>query len=206
MKSSRVTHEEMADFVKTMIDRDIDHGRMTLVEQADYLGSIAKHIENIALKKQSELEELEKTGFKSTGEDRLEVEESDVEILPNIPNILAELFPNTKVVDLRENPLSRLDDLMEMVRPSDKKGLNPVQFIRSDRCLKGRDAHEWLYRHKFNVEYDHIHVFDGDMCLALGENEVKWVEPDRVRKQGLYIDVIEKMYDEYSKRSNQEID
>ncbi|MDJ0952455.1 MAG: hypothetical protein QNJ81_02125 [Acidimicrobiia bacterium] len=214
MKDTKVTKEEMADFVVTMINRDLDHGHLSFADKLDYLTTIGVFVNTQVDRLKSAKDTADAMISAGViGEDRPEVEESDIDL--DIPGLLRKAFPGAAVIDMTQRDdidtfrqdLSMLDSLFEAIRPPDVKTMNPIQFIDSGTCLKNADAHAWLYEHKIPHSYDHIHVFDDDMCLVLpdddfphGNSDVYWIEPDGVRSEGDVLKVLKEMFHAYTER------
>lgn len=181
----KVTPEEHADFVITMMNRDLEHGRMDLKEKVDYLVRIVDRATEFLVEERAKVEA--RANLPPVGEDRPEFEPSDIPIGLGVGDLLRALLPSSVVIGV--NGVEELDSIKD--------------FIRQHECLEGADARAWLYRNKIPKDYDHIHVMPNDMCMGFigagfpGDGVVEWVEPEGVRMRGDVIDVVIAMHKEW---------
>jgi hypothetical protein len=175
----KVTVREEATFVITLITRDLD-SISSDNKKLTYLKIIGDHIDDVGERILSANPEAHNDSTLIEHETQSTISES-------------------------EKSSSRIDvisSLFEATRPSRVLGLNPVEFIRSGKCLMDEDAYAWLYERKYTQSYNHIHVYPNDMCLTLPTkdsvkitgHEYAWVEPDGIREEGDLIDVLQKMF------------
>lgn len=223
-RKTRVTIQDEFDFVKLMIERDLANHRSDR-ERLDYLMLIGTYIDDVGeqilcakspttvgtdikfeVGKRLGEARHSRADFigpgSRLGEDRPEFDESDIE-LGGISDILKRAFPEATIIDMTERPngLSLLADIFEATRPDDYEGLNPVEFMATGECLKGAEAHEWLYRRKIPHSYDHIHVFKHDLVLALPDKDdiaedhrVTWLRPDGTAERGSLGETLRHMF------------
>lgn len=177
----KVTIEDMSDFIKLVIKRDLDE-LVLPIQQLSYLKLISDYIIEVGDIIIAEKDARDKSS--PIGEDRPEISPEDVEI-----NVLQ----GDKAIEFLTNILYGKDSGV----------LSPIKFLRSSQCLRGIDAHKWLYERKYISEHDHIHVYEYDLCLVLPENrkeDVAWVEPDGVKVRGDLPLVTFEIYEEYLRR------
>jgi len=169
----KVTVQDEANFVRTLLETDMARMRDD-EDRLDYLKMVGDAVDELGE------EILRRPSKPSIGELRPEVETSDVELV--------------------SQKLDLLSGIMESMRPSGANILNPVEYMRTGRCLRDEDATEYLYGKKFTHYYDHIHVTIDDKVLVLDDDnplENYWVAPDGVVEEGDLLKVLTAMYEDY---------
>lgn len=210
---SKIQPKDHADFVITMIDRDIAMINDS-EDMLDYLRIILNYADDMGeqILRASQLGEgpveIGRDIKTTIGENRPEREESDIQLM----DALRTNFPDAAIINMSDDGfrtnLDLLAALFEATRSEGSKDLNPLEFCRTGECLTGAEAYDWLYARKFTHTYQHIHVFEGDRCLLLPDDEdaepdtVQWIQPDGVKEEGDLMNVLQAMFVDYQEGVN----
>jgi hypothetical protein len=198
MKDKKITPESEAEFVKTLMDTDLNlrHRPWTDEQKLKYLSIVGHYVDELGekiLANPSPEPEI-------VGENRLENTPFDVAIIATDSNKL-----NPQLSPL----IGLISDAMERDRPDGETCLNPIQWLSSAKCLIDNEAVEWLYGRKYTHEYSHIHVFPFEMCLLMpsdhDDSDFAWIESDGVQVEGSFSKVMDAMYTEYTRRHANEV-
>jgi len=166
---NKITSKEEADFVKLLIDRDLDSMNLDS-ERLNYLKIIGAYIDDVG-------EQILSASSHSIsepilGEDRPENSPDDIEILS--------LSALTRPIMKALNEIIR-DEYDEKYEGSAK---TPIEFIVNSKCLTGDDAVRWFDNMDLPHTFEHIHVYEDtwyavidsadDDAIVTVDNECSW--------------------------------
>jgi len=204
MESTKLTYKDSASFVKTLIDNDISS--LSDYYKLEYLRIVGNYTDELGDK----IIANNPDAFKEPiiGEDRSEFSDDDLDL--SIMSVLDKIFPGAKIVPIDEG----ITAIMPSMKPRNYDGpMNQLDFGRSGKCLTDDEAYIWLRNRNYPHEYDHIHVYEYDLCLLLPDIEnlegpiddsVFWIKSDGVREEGTLQNVLSKMFDAYTNHYNEE--
>lgn len=147
MNRAKVTIESEADFVITMIERDMKTLK-TNTDRLDYLTIIMRKVDSMG-------DEIVDKKF--IGEDRPENEENDVDL------------SSATLITILNNLIR--DDFDEK---HGFKSKTPIEFIDDSLCLIDEAVQEWFKRKDLGpYSFNHIHVYEDQWFMVVQNKEFK---------------------------------
>jgi len=191
MTMGKVTAKDNADFVISMIDRDLT--TMIRKDSLDYLSLILTHLNSLTDELSKDIAET----LSKIGENRPELFDSDISM--GLP-------PEGAIRSLLD--VLRLKNI-DRLRDSD--GIMTInEFIRTQKCLRDAEVSDWLEKNGLplvgpNDElFDHIHTLNDTYCLILDDSEqrVTWFRKDGSFEYGDVVDTLIKVFSQYLEDSS----